>query len=180
MLLAPLPPLPSSRGQRSGQSGFTQLEAVAVLAITLLIGALVVAAVRTYLVRAEIEESIALAKYAQDQVTRAFRRTGAPPADSASADLSDDRLDGAVRYVAETRVTDGRIDLVFGPEANAALEGHTLSLTPFETADRQVVWICGSKVPGVGLNPLGFAGGGPLAVQPATTIERRYLPRTCR
>jgi type IV pilus assembly protein PilA len=180
MRLARFSPLPSRRGLGSTQDGFTYVEAVIVLAITLLIGALVVAATRTYLVRAEIEESIALAKYAQDQVTRAFRRTGTPPADSASAGLADSRVDGVANYVAETRVTDGRIDLVFGPEANAALEGRTLSLTPFETADRHVVWVCGSKEPGVGLNPLGFAGGGPLAVQPPPTIEPRYLPRSCR
>jgi hypothetical protein len=170
----------SSRELGSTQYGFTHVEAVLVLAGTLLIGALVVAAIRTYLVRAEIEESIALAKYAQDQVTRAFRRTGTPPADSASAGLVDNQVDVVARYVAETRVTDGRIDLVFGPEASAALKGRTLSLTPFETADRHVVWICGSKEPGVGLKPLGFAGGGPLAVQPPPTIDPHYLPRDCR
>jgi type II secretory pathway pseudopilin PulG len=164
----------------SGQRGFTQLEAAIVLAATLLIGALLVAAVRTYLVRAEIEESIALAKYAQDQVTRAFRRTGTPPADSTSAGLSDDHVDSATRYLAETRVADGRIDLVFGPEASAALAGRTLSLTPFETADQKVVWVCGSKEPGVGLKPLGFAGGGPLALQAPTTIDAHYLPPACR
>jgi type IV pilus assembly protein PilA len=172
--------LPSMRGDLFSQRGFTQLEAVVVLAATLLVVALVVTAVRTYFVRAEIAESVALAKYAQDQVTRAFRRTGTPPADSASAGVSDDHLDVAIRYVAETRVTDGRIDLVFGPEANAALEGRTLSLTPFETADQQVVWICGAKEPGVGLKPLGFAAGGPLALQMPTTIEPRYLPPACR
>ena len=176
----PLFRLPARRGDPSSQSGFTQLEAVVVLAVTLLVVALVVAALRTYFVRAEIAESIALAKYAQDQVTRAFRRTGIPPADSASAGVSDDHVDGATRYVAETRVTDGRIDLVFGPEASSALQGRTLSLTPFETADQQVVWICGAKEPGVGLKPLGFAGGGQLALQAPTSIEARYLPPACR
>lgn len=150
------------------------------LAATLLIAGLLAAALRTYLVRAQVEESIAIAKYAQDQVTRAFRRTGTPPADRTSAGLSDDRLDAEARYVAETRVIDGRIDLVFGRDASAALAGRTLSLTPFETADRQVIWVCGGKEPGVGLQPLGFAGGGSIAVQPPLTIELRYLPSTCR
>lgn len=180
MRLAPFSSVPSRHGRRSNQEGFTWVEAVIVLAMTLLIGALVVTAVSTYLVRAEIEESVALAKYAQDQVTHAFRRTGTPPADSASAGVSDDHVDGVTRYVAETRVTNGRIDLVFGPEASAALEGRTLSLTPFETADQQIVWICGSKEPGVGLKPLGFASGSPLAQQAPTTINTRYLPRACR
>jgi type IV pilus assembly protein PilA len=179
MRLAPLPSSLSRRGHRTS-GGFTQLEAVLVLAVTALVGALAASALRVYLARAQIEESIALARYYQDQVTRAFRRTGSPPADAASAALPNDDLSHAGRYVAETRIIDGRIDLVFGAEANGALVGQTLSLTPFETADQQVVWVCGSKEPGVGLQPLGFAGGGPLAVQPPTTIESRYLPSACR
>jgi|SRR6185503_5835979 len=169
----------SGRGHRA-EGGFTRVEAVLVVAATALVGALGATALHTYLVRAEVEESIAFAQYAQDQVTRAFRRNGAPPADRADAGLSDDGPDSRGRYVAETWVRNGRIDLVFGAEADGALEGRTLSLTPFETADQQVVWICGSKPPGVGLKPLGFAGGGPLAVQPPMAIEPRYLPPACR
>ena len=162
------------------EGGVTLLEGILALAATVLVGAVGATALRTYLARAEIEESVAFAKYAQDQITRSFRRTGSPPADGASAGFSSDDLRDTGRYVAEIRIVDGRIDLVFGAEASGALEGRTLSLTPFETADGQVVWVCGSKAPGVGLQPLGFAGGGPLAVQPPTTIEPRYLPRTCR
>ena len=162
------------------EGGVTTLEAVLVVAATVLVGALGATALRTYLVRAEIEESVAFAKYAQDQVTRTFRRTGSPPADAASAGFSIDDLGDMSRDVAEIRIVDGRVDLVFGAEAGGALEGRTLSLTPFETADRQVVWVCGSKEPGVGLQPLGFASGGPLAAQPPTTIEPHLLPRSCR
>jgi hypothetical protein len=153
---------------------------VIVVAATALVGVLAATALRTYLVRAEIVESIAFARYARDEVTRAFRRTGMPPADRADAGLSNDGPDSGGRYVAETRVSNGRIDLVFGAEADGVLEGRTLSLTPFETADKEVVWLCGSKPPGVGLKPLGFAGGGPVAVQAPTAIEPRYLPPDCR
>lgn len=179
MHMKPLRRSRSRRGRRP-DGGFTLVEGVIVVAVTALVGAVGVSAVRTYLVRAEIAESLAFAKYAQDQVTRAFRNTGTPPAGRADAGLSNDGSDTKSRHVAETRVTDGRIDLVFGAAANAALQGRILSLTPFETADRQVVWICGSKPPGVGLKPLGFAGGGRVAVQPPTTIEPRYLPPACR
>src|SRR5262245_61122930 len=166
--------------RRRAAAGFTRVEGVLVLAATALIGALGATALRTYLARAEIVESVAFAKYAQDQVTRAFRRTGTPPADAAEAGLSNDGPDSGSRYVAETLVSNGRIDLVFGAEAGSAIEGRTLSLTPFETAAQEVVWVCGSKPPGVGLRPLGFASGGPSAVQPPPTIEPRYLPSDCR
>jgi type IV pilus assembly protein PilA len=179
MLAAPASRSFSRRG-RSSDRGFTRVEAVILVAITTLMGALGVSALRTYLARAEIAESIAFAKYAQHQVTRAFRNTGTPPADRADAGLSNDSPGSAGRFVGETRVIDGRIDLVFGAEADSAIEGRTLSLMPFETADQEVVWVCGNKPPGVGLNPLGFAGGGPLAQQTPTTIEARFLPPACR
>jgi hypothetical protein len=156
------------------------LEGLLVLAATALVAALGVAALRTYLIRGEITASIELAKHARDQVTRAFRRTGTPPADNAAAHLPGENPSAAGRYVAETKISDGRIDLVFGAEASEVLHGKVLSLTPFETADQEVVWVCGSKAPGVGLQPLGFAGGGPVAVQASTTVEARYLPPACR
>ena len=169
-----------TRFGRDAARGFTHLEALVVIAFTALVGALAVSALRVYLVRAEIEESLAFAKYAQNQVTRAFQRTGTPPADAASAGLPNNDLADESSVVVETRITDGRIDLVFGAEADPALEGRTLALTPFETADQKVIWICGNRAPGVGLRPLGFAGGGPVAVQPPATIEARYLPPACR
>jgi type II secretory pathway pseudopilin PulG len=179
MHVARLPQSRSSRGRRA-DGGFTRIEAVLVVATTALVGALAATALRTYLIRAQVAESIELAKHARDQVTRAFRRTGTPPGDREDAGFSNDGPNISGRYVAETRISNGRVDLVFGGETDGALAGRTLSLTPFETADQQVVWVCGSKQPGVGLKPLGFAGGGPLAVQPPPTIEPRYLPPACR
>jgi type IV pilus assembly protein PilA len=169
-----------ARTARRADAGFTLLEGVIVVAVTALVGAVAVSAVRTYLVRAEIAESLTFAKYTQDEVTRAFRRTGTPPADGTGAGVPNDHLDTGGRYLAEVRVTDGRIDLVFGADASGAVAGRTLPLTPFETVDGQVVWICGGRPPGVGLKPLGFAGGGRMAAQAPTTIEPRYLPPACR
>jgi hypothetical protein len=63
---------------------------------------------------------------------------------------------------------------------DSVLAGKILSLTPFETADQNVVWVCGNEFSGVGLNPLGFAAGGPQAEQVVTAIEDRYLPPACR
>lgn len=170
----------ASTRPRRPDGGFSSLEALLVVAATVLLGALGVSALRTHLVRGEVEESVAHAKYAQHQVTRAFRRTGTPPADREAAGFTEAEAGNEGRYVDETRVVDGRIDLVFGAAADGVLTGRTLSLTPFETADGEVVWVCGSKPPGVGLQPLGFAGGGPLSVQPPAAIEPRYLPAACR
>jgi type IV pilus assembly protein PilA len=166
-------------GPRAVIGGFTRIEAVVVVGVTALLGAAGVSSLRTHLVRIEIAESVELARYARDRVARTFRRTGTPPADAADAGLSMLDIEGGP-YIAETRIVDGRIDLVFGADANQAIAGRTLSLTPFETADRQVVWSCGSASPGLGLKPLGFAGGSRQPARATTTIEPRYLPASCR
>jgi type IV pilus assembly protein PilA len=165
--------------QANGQ-GFSRPELAVVLAVTALIAALGASAHKTFVVRAEITASIALASPVQDHVTRSFKRYGEPPPDRPAAGLSRAKTDDRGRYVDWIDVVDGRIELHFGNEADAAIAGRTLSLTPFETVDRDVLWICGNRIARAGLRPLGFASGARQAVQVITQIESRYLPSACR
>lgn len=169
----------SPRTQRPKEEGITAIELVVALAVTGLMLALAVSMARTHLVRAQITESIGLATPVQHQVAQIFRASGIPPADGhALQHWNGGRTDGA--YLESIEVIDGRIELKFGRAADAAIARRVLSLTPFESADGEIVWICGNDAPGVGLNPLGFAGGFRQAVQAPVTIEARYLPRACR
>ena len=166
---------------QSRQSGFAVLELAIVIAATLLIAALGVSIYRTHSVRAEIAASIEEAGPAQHLVVAAFRENGAPPADAAATGIDATVRDLlSIPHVESLEVLNGRIDLRFGADADSAIAGKTLSLTPFETADHEVVWVCGGQPPDVGLEPLGFAAGGPQAVSIDTSIEDRYLPRSCR
>jgi len=160
--------------------GFSVTELAIVLAVTALIAGLAASAYRTYAVRREVSSSVALAAGEREHVTRSFEHYGEPPRDRESAGLSPDKSDSRGRYIDWIDVVDGRLDLHFGNEADAAIAGHTLSVTPFETADREVSWICGNRVAGPGLKPLGFANGARQAVQVVTQIEPRYLPSICR
>jgi len=159
--------------------GFTVIELVLVIAVTLLIGALGVSAFWTYVIRARIADSIGTTIGIQEQVVQAFRHTGLPPADRREAGLPPSEAEPTMD-IAAVEIADGRIEIHFAETAETAIANRTLSLTPFETVDQQVVWICGNKIPGVGLKPLGFAGGARQAVQVLTSIEPRYLPPTCR
>jgi type II secretory pathway pseudopilin PulG len=172
-MLAPPAPL-------EPQHGYTLIELVAAITLTTVMIGVGVSAVRTYVARGQITESISVAAAVQQHVARAFGRTGMPPANRRAAGLSSDGSDHATRYLDSIDVVDGRVDLRFGAGAAAAVQGQTLPLTPFETADREIVWLCGNRAPGVGLQPLGFAGGGTQAVQVVTTIDARYLPAACR
>jgi type IV pilus assembly protein PilA len=163
------------------QGGFSALELVLVIAATSIIAALGVSMYRTHSVRAEIATTLDEASTAQRLIVTAFRRTGMSPRDFEATGI-----DATARpllmgtYLDSVEVHNGRVDLHFGERADRAIAGKTLSLTPFETAGREVVWICGNEIPGVGLSPLGFAAGGPQAVQVVTPIEARYLPPACR
>jgi type II secretory pathway pseudopilin PulG len=160
--------------------GFSSAELTIVLAVTALVLGLGASAYKTYVVRGQIRQSLALAARAQTQVAESFRRDGEAPADRVSAGLPSDGAADRGAYVDSIEVVDGRIELHFGSGADPSIAGRTLSLTPFESANRDVFWICGNRIAGAGLQPLGFANGARQAVQVVTQIEPRYLPPTCR
>ena len=168
---------PGPRMQNPSERGLTPIEVVVALAVTGLMVSLVFSAVDTYLVRRQIAESLTLAQPLQHRVAQVFRSSGEPPSDDRGQRTAE--LGGGT-YVNSIAIVDGRIDLRFGRAADAAIAGRVLSLTPFETANLEVVWVCGSAAPGVGLHPLGFSGGSRQAAQVPTSIEPRYLPRACR
>jgi len=167
-----------SKPGRSG--GFTTVELVIVVAVTIVIGIVGGSAWQTYVVRGQIAASLEQAADLQPHVEAAFRQAGVPPADRRAAGVRVDPRIAGGPYLESIDIADGRIDILLGAQADAAIAGQTLSLTPFETADARIVWLCGNQTPGVGLQPLGFAGGAREASQRRTSIEPRYLPPACR
>jgi type IV pilus assembly protein PilA len=166
---------------RRRQHGVSVIELILVVAATAVVVALGVSGYRTYSVRAQISSTLDGAGAARALVAAAFEQQGSPPLDAAATGIdktAESLLMG--KYLDSVSVDSGRIDLRFGSAADSAIAGETLSLTPYETADQQIVWICGNERPDVGLNPLGFAAGGPQAIHVVTSIEDRYLPSSCR
>jgi type IV pilus assembly protein PilA len=168
------------RGLVFSGGGFTLIELVAALAVTVLIGAIALSAYRTYAVRDQIAATVVRSEPIQARVAASFRRDGVPPGDATEAGVLHDAGNALGDYVASIAISDGRIDILYGDAADSAIAGQVLSLTPYETASRHVVWVCGNALPGAGLEPLGFAGGARQAIQAITTIDRRYLPSACR
>lgn len=109
----------------------------------------------------------------------AFVRNGVPPA--SEGDLPGFQSSAPrQRYIGNLTIEHGRIEIRFGENADETLRGQSLSVSPFESMDGDVSWLCGDRTPGVGLYPLGLFGGTPLPGRPLTTIEQRYLPSECR
>jgi hypothetical protein len=158
--------------------GIAAIELVVVIGATVLMGAVCASAFHTYTVRSNVAAALAMADGTQRSVADAFRELGMPPPDRSAAGLPYEAPTG--EYGETLDVVDGRIDIRFGDDAAMAIAGRTLSLTPFETVSLEIVWVCGNRIPGVGLEPLGFAGGSRRASQVVTTIDARYLPPSCR
>jgi hypothetical protein len=156
------------------RSAITIGELLAVLAATSIVVALVGSAYRTYTVRREVGAGITLANELIPTVTERFLRHGEAP-----VELPAD-WERANPLVESVTIVDGRIDVLYSDSADPSIAGRRISLTPYETVDRSVVWLCGNAMPGPGLEPLGFSGGGRQAIPLPTTIEVRYLSGPCR
>jgi type IV pilus assembly protein PilA len=159
--------------------GYTLVELVAALLVTGVLGSLALSAYETHAIRSQIAEAINLVTPIKHAVVEAFIR-GEAPVNRTSTDVAEALRKNHNPYVGDLDIKNGRIDIRFGASAHRGLHARTLSLTPYESAGLDVVWICGNEIPGAGLKPLGFAAGGGQAVQIPTTVPGRYLPRTCR
>ena len=141
--------------------------------------ALALSAYRTYAVRGEVQAAVATVRDIQSLVLDAFGRTGMPPASEQDVP----GLQGASplhRSVEAVAIDHGRIEIRFGNDADETLRGESLYVSPFETMNGEVHWLCGNRPPDVGLYPLGLFGGAPPLPPLSTTVESRYLPSECR
>ena len=139
--------------------GFTLIELMIVVAIIGILAAIAIPAYQDYTIRAQVSEGLRLSAGAKNAVSTYYADRGVMPTDNAEAGIAAN-TDIVGSYVTQVTIEDGVIDVEYGGvEANAAIAGKAIQLTPDTTNPGSVVWICDSA---------------------AAEIADKHLPSSCR
>ena len=131
------------------QQGFTLIELMIVVAIIGILAAIAIPAYQDYTIRAQVSEGLNLSGGAKTAVTEFFQDRGTLPGDNSEAGVADS-TDIQGNYVSEVEVlAGGVIEVTYSStapqEANAAIDGDTLQLTPDTSNPGSVDWNCASS-----------------------------------
>ncbi|WP_020207947.1 pilin [Gilvimarinus chinensis] len=156
------------------QQGFTLIELMIVVAIIGILAAVALPAYQDYTIRSQVTEGMSLASAAKTAVAETYINRGTVPADRTAAGMSATPTDTNGQYVSQVDVNAGEIVITFGANVNSNINGNTLVLTPYESADGSIAWQCNSATNGPA--PGGAALGGPTA----GSLPAQYAPAQCR
>jgi type IV pilus assembly protein PilA len=156
------------------QKGFTLIELMIVVAIIGILAAIAIPAYQDYVIRSQVSEGLAMASATKASVAEFFADRGTWPATAAALGITS-LPEG--KYVTGVNVVGGVITITYGNDANDAIDGQTLSLSPAATTNLDVVWRCGGRALDAGIT-LATAPAAPTA--PTDTLTGKYRPSSCR
>jgi len=142
-----------------------------------ILAAIAIPAYQDYTIRAQVSEGMNLSAAAKAAVAETFINNGVVPEDREDAGMSPDPTDTRGKYVSSVEVHDGRIDILYGGDANSIIAGQVLSITPYGRLGDgdawSVLWRCGHA-------PVPIEATHEIAPYEVTNIQQQYLPAACR
>jgi type IV pilus assembly protein PilA len=141
-------------------SGFTLIELIIGIVILIVLAAIMVNTYQTFVVRAQVTDGLALADSLKESVHKHLQEHGDLPVNRVEAGLSSDATESSNNYVKSIAVTNGRLDITFGNDANPTIADAVLTVTPEIQPENTLTWYCGQTA--------------------VTTVPERYQPGFCR
>jgi type IV pilus assembly protein PilA len=154
------------------QKGFTLIELMIVVAIIGILAAIAIPAYQDYTIRSQVTEGLNLAGAAKAAVAESYAQTGTWPANNTAAGLADNATDITGKYVTSVGVAAGVITITYGKQANNAINGSQLVITPGTSPNNDVAWICGDHA-----TPANITAA---ATPAAGNLLQKYRPQVCR
>ena len=164
---------------RTLQKGFTLIELMIVVAIIGILAAIAIPAYQDYTIRSQVTEGLTLASDIKAGIAEYLAQTGSWPTNLTDVGLGSAATAKASRYVQQIDVVTGTIQVTYGRDANAKINGMRLDLQPYVNQNGDVVWLCGNANP-----PAAPAtddpGDGTASTAVGTTVLDKYMPASCR
>jgi type IV pilus assembly protein PilA len=166
------------------QKGFTLIELMIVVAIIGILAAIAIPAYQDYTIRAQVSEGLTLASDVKAGVAEYAAQTGLWPVNLAEAGLGSAAAldDKSGRYVESIDVLDaGTIQIVYGKDVNARIDGLQLAIQPMTNDNGDVVWRCGNADAATDTSTNSDPdGNGNDSVAGTTDLNDKHMPASCR
>jgi type IV pilus assembly protein PilA len=148
--------------------GFTLIELMIVIAIIGILAAIAIPAYQNYTIRSQVTEGLTLADGWKTAIAEYYANTGNWPT---QINLTGTCVSAGKYERSVTVTTGGVIQITYGNQANAKINGCTLALAPWTNANNDVLWQCGTATITTS-SATAVASG-------ATSVLAQYLPTSC-
>jgi type IV pilus assembly protein PilA len=153
------------------QKGFTLIELMIVVAIIGILAAIAIPAYQNYTIRSQITEGLSLADGLKTAIAEYYANNGSMPAQLSNLTGVNAPVG---KYVTGITIGNGGMTIAYGSQANKAILGASLGLSPYVDSNNDIVWVCGTAAV-----PTGVSIGSATAGTTSATMSPQYLPTVC-
>lgn len=154
--------------------GFTRPELLGALVVTVLLASIAIALLQTLEIREQIQQALDDTLPIRHAVARHILDLGDVPVDETAAGLDPGAGEATSEFLQNARISNGRIQMIFGNHAHQRIAMSRLDLEPYLDEEGSLAWRCGNGPEPAGKPVAPGVGEG------ASGIPEYYLPAKCR